>query len=649
MKLRPYKAPVIPTIDLAPYAKANEVASEITQLNTKFAQLSNLEAKPGVVVPQNDPTWFGGAWWINKSGASYTLPETITEAVLTAARFERSVALLNAGAATDIVAGSNTNALLWAAKELSDGIKGIVDARAIPRVQFLEDNGIQWNANFAFSKGRVVMRGRTFFEALRENKGIDPETDNTGAWAVFNPGATDDLFESRSPNKNDIYKAGTKWWDQSYGVTTPLGFVSTGNGAWVPITQITLTRIRFNVAGRNTSYRSTLGNIRIYREDNTVIPNGWWIWGNQTINGGTKGTAYSGGHINTSYASGYFEFDTSANFDANTKLGKIVGDYHPDGAYTSVKSVEFYYSNGSKKVYTGTDWQQGPDKTACLIEPALECKVGDAIAAAQGLVLTTAQLTDPSGTDAGRVTGEAFVAAWHALYQSEPDKETASFEEALAQKTSKAELEEKTAELKASIANADTLLGNRISAAEQAQAELASTVDDAIAANTGLYVVSDDPPDDSPNWKLWVQNVKDVVTWKGRHCLIVRISPTLSVEMVCSQWVDLPAPVHDNAVQTSPGEFTLTIPGGGQFSYSTSRAQTIDQFSFEKNVYNGVGWWYLDGAGNTINGTVRAETIGSENTAHGCGRAAPPANAASVRYRFVRVDNTFFEFLYPLV
>jgi len=220
---------------------------------------------------------------------------------------------------------------------------------------------------------------------------------------------------NRLPTNTDIYREGTVWLDESFGVTTPLRLVSMGNGVWAYLNQISLTKIRVNVSGRNTSYRSTLNALRFLRPDGTQIPNSWFVWGNGSagIGKGGTGVAYNGGTISSNYTSGWVELEVSGLFDHTVLIGSAVGNYNPDGTYFNVNSIEFWYSNGSKKVFAGTGWQTGANITACTVDPALVCKYGDSIAAAQGEMLTAAKLADATNNDFGRVSGAVFDSAYN--------------------------------------------------------------------------------------------------------------------------------------------------------------------------------------------------------------------------------------------
>lgn len=275
-----------------------------------------------------------------------------------------------------------------------------------------------WDINRTYAQGQKCMRNNAFFSsAVNNNKGKDPAVDLSGSWSPFVPGETNSLYFNRAPTNADVYPVGVKWYDSSFGADSPLVMISMGNGVWSYLNEIKLTKIRLNVSGRNTSYRSNLSNVRFYKPDGTLIPNNWLVWGNGSggIGKGATGSSYNGGTISSNYTSGWAELEVSSLFDTSISIGKILGDFATGGNFMSLGSVEFYYSNGSNKIYSGSGWSTGYDITACNVDPPLACRYGDAVSAAQGELLTAGKLSNPNSNDYGRVSGAAFCSAVNTL------------------------------------------------------------------------------------------------------------------------------------------------------------------------------------------------------------------------------------------
>jgi hypothetical protein len=271
----------------------------------------------------------------------------------------------------------------------------------------------EWSSTRSYGKDNICIRNKAFYISnANSNLNKDPLTDTSAAWGPFVPGETNSLFFNRAPINTDVYPAGVKWYDTSFGSDTPLVSISLGNGNWGYLNQITLTKIRIFVSGRNTSYRSTLSGIRCLKSDGTQLPYTWFVWGNKTISGGNVGAAYTGGAINTSYAAGWFDLEVSSTFDTSVSINKVTADFPLDGTYTSVSSVEFWYSNGAKKSYSGPNWSMGGGLTLCTINPALPGRYGDATSAAQGEMLTSSKLADANDVTYGRVSGATYNSAF---------------------------------------------------------------------------------------------------------------------------------------------------------------------------------------------------------------------------------------------
>jgi hypothetical protein len=282
----------------------------------------------------------------------------------------------------------------------------LVDQRAIT----------EWSATVTYGKGNIAMRNKSYFESnITGNLNKDPSTDATAAWSPFTPGETNSLFFNRSPTNSDVYPVGVKWYDLSFGSDTPLVSLSLGNGAWAYLNQVTLAKIRMYCSGRAATYRSSLNNVRFYKHDGTQISNGWFVWGGSSgIDGGGAGVAYNGQQIYCGYnASGWVDIEVSSQFDPSITIGKVMGNLAA-GSYASCSQIQFWYTNGSKKVFTGPGYNSG-DIAFCTCDPAVICKYGDAISAAQGVMLTGAQLSDPNDNTYGRISPAALNSAIQAI------------------------------------------------------------------------------------------------------------------------------------------------------------------------------------------------------------------------------------------
>lgn len=277
-----------------------------------------------------------------------------------------------------------------------------------------------WDGTRPYKVGNKVMVGKAFFICLKENTNINPLTDTAGNWGIFNPGSENDVFANRSPTSLDVKPAGIKWWDVSFGSDTPLGFISLGNGAWAYLNQISLSRIRFYATGQSNTYRSSFWNIKFFKTDGTQIPFSHFVWGSGSGGVGRQnpGVAYSGQGSSAGYnSSGWIELEPSASFDPSVSISKVMAT----GLYINVHSIQFYYSNGGVKAYTGAGFGiTAEEKTLTVCDPVLPARYGDALSAALGETLTSTKLSNPENRDSGRITGESFVAAFNALYQAQP-------------------------------------------------------------------------------------------------------------------------------------------------------------------------------------------------------------------------------------
>jgi hypothetical protein len=277
----------------------------------------------------------------------------------------------------------------------------------------------EWGSARAYKINNICIKNKTFFIALIDNVGKDPLVDASGAWGVFNPGSSSDIFANRSPTNKDVQPVGTKFWDVSFGADTPLGFLSLGNGAWQFLNQISLSRIRFSIQGNANTYRSNLNNLKIYKSDGTVIPNSWLVWGAGNVTKPQAGVAFTGQSMQAQYSSnGWAELEPSAQFDTSISISKITGNLY----YQGCSQIQFFYSNGGVKTYTSgasTGSTLIDDVNLITCDPPLKCRFGDSIASVMGETLTAAQLANSADKNVGRLTGESFVSAFNQLYQAQ--------------------------------------------------------------------------------------------------------------------------------------------------------------------------------------------------------------------------------------
>lgn len=275
----------------------------------------------------------------------------------------------------------------------------------------------EWAADRAYKANNICIKNRTFFYAIKDNINQNPITDSSGNWSIFVPNEANSIFANRSPTASDVHPAGLKWYDVSYGSDTPLIMISLSGGSWQYLNQITLSRVRFYVGGTNSTYQSRLSSIKFYKKDGTQMPDTSWVWGSRSgLGGQNAGVSYSGQNMGAGYnSSGWAELEPSSSFDLSESITKVTGST----AYANVNKLEFYYSNGGMKTFT----PGGGNLATC--DPAIQARIGNAIAGVLGEILTAAKLTDAASLDAGRVNGQSFVQAYNILSQAIATKVTA--------------------------------------------------------------------------------------------------------------------------------------------------------------------------------------------------------------------------------
>ncbi|MGL5059041.1 MAG: hypothetical protein ACRC62_03580 [Microcoleus sp.] len=447
-----------------------------------------------------------------------------------------------------------------------------------------------WDKDRPYKPGNKVMRNDAWFKCVIENQGRDPLTDTTGAWGIFNPGAANDIFANRSPVASDVHPVGVKFWDTSFGASTPLGYVSLGNGAWQFLNQITLSRVRFDFYGVGSTYRSALSNIKFYKADGTEIPNGWWVFGGASgIGKPASGSNYTGQGMTAQYNSGgWCELEPSSVFDSSVSISRVTGSL----AYATFRTLTFYYSNGGSKTFTPSDGN------LATCSPAIVGRYGDNISSVLGETLTAAKLTNPASIDPGRLTGEAFMSAWNSLIAP---------------------------------------LVERITALEARQEVRRSP----------------DLPDFTLEWDIWERIAIDNVAWTITVTEYVRTSQTEAFPITMRPMqgeapIAMPPPTHANARTNENGEFVTNLPGGGSFTYGTSRNGGNSYLTFPANVYKEESHYYVDANDAVIPMTTMAQTIAADSTALGVGAIAISTEAVAFVIDLYRLDNTKITYKIPL-
>jgi hypothetical protein len=333
---------------------------------------------------------------------------TATDAEINAAMTAANDAIAALQVKTDGLKPEVTEVLARSVADLSGRVTAA--ETAITEIRTIASSAIaEWSPDIPYKTGNKVLWKDAFFKALKDNLKIDPSTDKASNWVQFIPGQVNDIFANRSPIATDNQPAGIRWHDTSFGPNT-LDFVSLGGGVWQFLNAITLTKIRFHVSGYGTTFRSKVTNLAFLKPDGTAIPNGHFVWGASSgVTVPLAGTAYALQQINCSgNRSGWADIEPNASFDTTVSISKITGG----GEYSSLVKIEFHFSNGGIKTYTG-----GANPNYGTMDPPQPARYGDSVAALQGEVLTAIKLADPANLDPGRITGKAFNQAWLATYR----------------------------------------------------------------------------------------------------------------------------------------------------------------------------------------------------------------------------------------
>jgi hypothetical protein len=296
--------------------------------------------------------------------------------------------------------------------ELALAQAAFADARAIT----------EWSPTTTYAKESLCMKNKTFFaSAVDGNKGKDPNTDTTGAWAPFIPGEANDIFAGRAPTGLDVQPIGVKWFDTSYGASTPLGYVSRGGGSWVFINAISLRAIRVFTQGFSSSW-THCSAVRFFDASGVQYPFAAWILGNnQGLSSPiAPGAVYGGQHVSPPVnKSAWIEFEPTAQVDLTGGISKIMANFRADAGSTSITRVEFHFTNGSIRVYGGTTGgMKGSDQTPFTASPPVDLQVGSNVESAQGPIKTAAMLTNPDDNEFGRISGASFTSAVNSMISS---------------------------------------------------------------------------------------------------------------------------------------------------------------------------------------------------------------------------------------
>ena len=183
-------------------------------------------------------------------------------------------------------------------------------------------------------------------------------------------------------------------------------------------------------------------------------------------------------------------------------------------------------------------------------------------------------------------------------------------------------------------------------AAIQAIRTVLTDINAAIAKLTSFYQESVSPPNfDLPDWKLWHQIITEGT---NRHSWLYSRAVGFNDAILIKETIYSMIANHEDAVETSPGNFSIELSDGTQLNYSTSRGDSLGQVVFTAGRFKEIEWCYLDSGGVVIRAGYKVETVAAEDVAKGLGRTTAPSNAASARVRLIRIDGTDLIFIHPL-
>lgn len=193
-----------------------------------------------------------------------------------------------------------------------------------------------------------------------------------------------------------------------------------------------------------------------------------------------------------------------------------------------------------------------------------------------------------------------------------------------------------------------TQVAGLVTALEAAQATIQTLSNrlTALESKPDEIVRSPDLPDFSKEWKLWIQSSPDYAAWTLTMTEFSRVDADSAMPMIV-RTERLRPPVHAQAVAVG-SEWKTRLPGGGELQYGTGRNSSLATFTFPAGIYSEVAWWYVNAEGLLISGTLRAEQISPESTAHGMGRSDAPYSAVSVQVEIFRPNLPKISYSYPI-
>jgi hypothetical protein len=232
---------------------------------------------------------------------------------------------------------------------------------------------------------------------------------------------TTDIFSARDPGISDVQPEGIVWRNTLYGETTPLNYVSLGNGAWQPLNRKELLKIRVYVTGYSSSWTACQA-IRFLDKDSKAYPNNNWIIGEKSANatGPSQGTAYWGQSIHpvvneTCWA----DFIPSKSYVSNGLIGGLANP-RPDKMSTGITKLELYFTGGGMVSFTCAGKPASTELATNFkylsLDEAVPLVVGaEKIIPNFGIEKTLAELTNQDDINSGRISGAALVAAVQAI------------------------------------------------------------------------------------------------------------------------------------------------------------------------------------------------------------------------------------------
>jgi hypothetical protein len=378
----------------------SEIATktELAAVDLRLAELLNLEAAPNIKVKAGEGTIFSGNLWVNRSGVEKTLPATtalIVEKWFTDNLFERSVSPVPSGAASDIATGTATAPVVWAAKDLSDGIKNKISTSGAP---------LPWDSGYTYGQNEfAIADGRIWVSVANSNLNKNPATDKGTGWKPYNPGNTNSKYIDRDPTVDDIFPTGFVWVNNAYGPNGLL-YLSKGNGVWEVQNRITLSKIRITAYGTANSF-TVLRAVKILKADGSLYGNIWRAGESSKASGfPSPGVDYVDQNANPpTMGTCWFELYPRKASEVLEGFGGVNAYFRVEGS-TGITSFEIFYDNGFSKVFSMGKIYAGTKDA--VLSPAQPFPVGKDVLPEVGHNLTLAQAQDPTDKTFGRISGE---------------------------------------------------------------------------------------------------------------------------------------------------------------------------------------------------------------------------------------------------